>query len=43
MEAILDFEVTREKKSIDFYFIVVPLRNRSKKKIKYGTPEPSYM
>ena len=27
---ILDFEVTRQK-SIDFYFIMVPLRNRSEK------------
>ena len=41
---VLDFDLTREKKSIDFYFIMVPLRNRSNKKtkaFKYGTPEPS--
>ena len=39
----LGFEVTREKKVwIDFYFVMVPLRNRSNKKVfKYGTPEPS--
>ena len=30
------------EKSIDLYFIVVPLRNRSNKQVfKYGTPEPS--
>ena len=40
----LDFEVTREKKGIDFYFILVPLRNKPNKKVfKYGTPEPSYL
>ena len=38
---MLDFEVAREKKGINFYFKMVPLRNRSNKKIfKYGTPEP---
>ena len=31
------------EKSMDFYFIMVPLRNRSQKKVfKYGTPEPSH-
>ena len=38
----LDFEVAREKKGIDCYFIMVPLRNRSRKQVfKYGAPEPS--
>ena len=32
----LGFEVTREKKSINFYFIRVPFR---KKVLKYGTPK----
>ena len=29
---VLDFEVTREKKSIDLHFILVPFRNRRPKK-----------
>ena len=35
----LGFEVTREKKSVDFYFIMVPLRDRYSRTQARGSGE----